>query len=110
MIRETFIEERLAMIYTNPFSDRFFFQSHKALIWETFVFGGVLFLLAILIFTYPALIAYFFAGIILLAGVSAFALTWRLWRYREKVSRVEQWPVDNNSEYRARVTYFRWHA
>ena len=98
------------MNYNNPFSDSNFSQGHKTLTWETFVFGGTLFLLAVLIFAYPALIAYFFAGIILLAGVSAFALAWRLWRCRVKVSRVEQWPVDNNSGYRARVTYFRWHT
>jgi hypothetical protein len=110
MSRETFIEERLAMIYNNSFSDSFFPQSHKTAICGAFFFGGVLFLLAVLIFTYPVLIAYFFAGIILLAGVSAFALACRLWRCREKVFRVEQWPVDNNSGYRVRATYFRWHA
>ena len=98
------------MNYNNPFSDRFFSQSHKTLTWGAFVFGGVLFLLAVLIFSYPALIAYFFAGIMLLAGVSALSLAWRLWRCHEKVSRFEQSPVDNNSRYRERVTYFRWHA
>jgi hypothetical protein len=108
--RETFIEERFAMIYNNPFSGRFFSKSHKTLTLGAFVFGGVLFLLAVLIFIYPALIAYFFAVIILLAGVSALALAWRLWRCHEKFSRIEQWPGDNNSGYRARVTCFRWHA
>ena len=98
------------MIYNNPFSDRIFAQGHKTLTWGTFVFGGTLFLLAVLIFAYPALIAYFFAGIILLAGVSAFALAWRLWRCRVKVSRVEQWPVDNNSINRTRGTGFRWNT
>jgi hypothetical protein len=110
MSRTTFKDERFAMIYNNPFLYRFFSKSHKTLTWGVFVFGGVLFLLAVLIFTYPVLIAYFFAGIILLSGVSALALAWRLWRCHEKFSRVEQWPVDNNSEYRARVTYFRLHT
>jgi hypothetical protein len=98
------------MIYNNPFSDRIFSQSHKTLTWGTFVFGGTLFLLALLIFAYPALIAYFFAGIILLGGITALTVAWKLWRFRENVSRIEQWPVDNNKSYRTRVTHFRWHA
>ncbi len=98
------------MNYYNPFLDRTFSQGHKTLTWGTFFFGGTLFLLAVLIFAYPALIAYFFAGVILLAGVTALAVAWKLWRFRENISRIEQWPVDNNDRYRTRVTYFRWHA
>ncbi|MZH03541.1 MAG: hypothetical protein F3745_09160 [Nitrospinae bacterium] len=98
------------MIYNNPFSNSFFSESHKTITWGTFVFGGTLFLLAVLIFAYPALIAYFFAGMILLAGVTALAIAWKLWRFRESVSRIEQWPTENNSRYRSRVTYFRWHT
>ena len=61
------------MIYNNPFSETFFSQRHKALTWGTFTFGGALFLLAIIIFAYPALIAYFFAGAILLTAISVLA-------------------------------------
>ncbi len=99
------------MIYNNPFSDRIFSQGHKTLTWGTFVFGGALFLLAVLIFAYPALIAYFFAGIIILAGVTALAVAWKLWRFRENFSRIEQWEnLGDNNGYRTRVTHFRWHA
>ena len=98
------------MNYNNPFSDRNFSQSHKTLTWGTFVFGGTLFLLAVLIFTYPALIAYFFAGIILLAGITALTVAWKLWQFRENISRIKQRPVDNIGRYQTRTTYFRWHA
>ena len=98
------------MNYNNPFSDRNFFQGHKTRTWETFVFGGTLFLLAALIFTYPALIAYFFAGIILLAGILTLTVAWKLWWFRENISRIEQWPVDNNRINGTRVTNFRWNT
>jgi hypothetical protein len=98
------------MNYNNPFSDRNFFQGHKTRTWETFVFGGTLFLLAALIFAYPALIAYFFAGIILLAGILTLTVAWKLWWFRENISRIEQWPVDNNRINGTRVTNFRWNT
>ena len=100
------------MISNNPFSERFFSQSHKTLTWGTFIFGGALFLLAIVIFAYPALIAYFFAGVILLTGISVLAVFWKLWRFSKDISRINQWeekPVDDNSGYRAHSTRFRWH-
>ena len=98
------------MNYNNPFSDKNFSQGHKTLTWGTFVFGGTLFLLAVLIFAYPALIAYFFAGIIFLAGILTLTGACKLWWFRENVSRIEQWPVDNNGINRIRVTDFRWNT
>mgnify|MGYP003976002235 FL=1 len=98
------------MNYNSPFSDRNFSQGHKTLTWGTFVFGGTLFLLAVLIFAYPALIAYFFAGIILLAGIVTLTVAWKLWWFRENVSRIEQWSGDNNGINRTRGTGFRWNT
>jgi hypothetical protein len=100
------------MSYNNPFSERIFPQGHKTLTYGTFVFGGILFLLAVLIFAYPALIAYFFAGIILVAGISVLTMAWKLWRIQKNISRLEQWekPVNFDNGYRTRITYFRWHA
>jgi hypothetical protein len=98
------------MNYNNPFSDRNFFQGHKTRTWETFVFGGTLFLLAALIFAYPTLITYFFAGIILLAGILTLTVAWKLWWFRENISRIEQCPVDNNRINGTRVTNFRWNT
>ena len=98
------------MNYNNPFSDKNFSQGHKTLTWGTFVFGGTLFLLAVLIFAYPALIAYFFAGIILLAGIVTLTVAWKLWRFRKNVFRIEQWPGDNNGINGTRDTGFRWNT
>ena len=100
------------MSYNNPFSERIFFQGHKTLTYGTFVFGGILFLLAVVIFAYPALIAYFFAGIILVAGISVLTVAWKLWRIQKNVSRLEQWEksVNFDNGYRTRITCFRWHA
>ena len=98
------------MTYNNPFSYRIFSQGHKTLTWGTFVFGGTLFLLAVLIFAYPALIAYFFAEIILLAGILTLTVAWKLWWFRENVSRIEQWPVNNKGINGTRLTNFRWNT
>ena len=81
------------MNYNNPFSDRNFFQSHKTLTWGTSVFGGTLFLIAVLIFFYPALIAYFFAKSILLAGIVTLTVAWKLWRFRENFFALNSGPV-----------------
>ena len=56
--KEPLCEERLAMSYNNHFSNSFFSQSHKTLTWGTFVFGGTLLLLAVLIFAYLLLKGY----------------------------------------------------
>lgn len=98
------------MSYNNPFSNSFFSHSHKTLTWGTFIFGGALFLLAVLIFAYPALIAYFFAGVMLLAGILILSVAWKLWQFRNNVSRIEHWLVNNNEGYKTRVTYFRWYV
>jgi hypothetical protein len=100
------------MTYNPLNSDRFFSQGYKTLTNGTFIFGGILFLLAILIFAYPMLIAYFIAGMILLAGVATLTLGWKLRRARENISSTERWEaptfVDANKEYRTRAFYFRW--
>ena len=112
MKEEIFLNERFTMINNNPFTDKFFLQGHKALTQGTFIFGGILFLLAVLIFIYPTLIAYFISGVILLAGISVLTVAWKLWRFREHVSHLEngETHINGNKNYRTRVTYFRWVA
>ena len=107
-----FLKERFPMINNNPFTDKFFFQGHRALTQGTFIFGGILFLLAVLIFAYPTLIAFFIAGVILLAGISVLTVAWKLWQFREHVSQFENGEIhiNGNKDYRTRVTYFRWVA
>jgi hypothetical protein len=100
------------MTYNNPFSDDYFSQGHKSLTQGTFIFGGVLFLLAILIFVQPALIAYFIAGVILLAGMTVLAIAWKLWRFskNDHTSRVKLWETPHRGDKASRVIYFRWVA
>ena len=96
------------MTYNNPFSDKFFSQGHRTLTQGTFIFGGILFLLAILIFAYPMLIAYFIAGVILLVGTVVLTLGWKLWQVRDNISHMDyrETPVSFNR----RTIYFRWHV
>ena len=67
------------MYYNNNLPDNIFAIGHRNLTLGTVLLGGLLFLLAIMIFTYPALIAYFIAAMILLAGLSVLAISWKLW-------------------------------
>jgi predicted membrane protein len=107
MCLENFFTERFVMTYNNPFSDRFFSQGHKTLTFGTLFFGGILFFLAILIFSYPALIAYFIAAVILLIGISALTVTWKLWQARKIFFNLEHWEtptsVDANEGIQTRI-------
>ena len=67
------------MYYNNNLPDNIFARGHRNLTLGTVFLGGLLFLLAIIIFIYPALIAYFIAAMILLAGLSVLAISWKLW-------------------------------
>ena len=99
------------MYYNNNLSDNFFARGHRNLTLGTVLLGGLLFLLAIMIFTYPALIAYFIAAMILLAGLSVLAISWKLWRFRNAITKLDK---DDSIHYKSpgtsqtHFTYFRW--
>ena len=78
------------MYYNNNFPESFFRKGHSTLTWGTFLVGSVLFFLAIFIFAYPALIAYFIAAMILLAGLSVLAISWKLWRFRNEITKLDK--------------------
>ncbi len=98
------------MYYNNNFPDNFFAKGHRTLTWGTVLLGGLLFLLAIMIFAYPALIAYFIAAMILLAGLSVLAISWKLWRFRNEITKLDK---DGSIHYKSpgtsqtHYTYFR---
>ncbi|MBT3877136.1 MAG: hypothetical protein HOF68_13955 [Nitrospina sp.] len=98
------------MFYNSPISNRFFSPSHKTLTQGTFVFGGILFFLAILIFAYPMLIVYFIAGLILLTGVSVLTVAWKLLQVKKSVSQVEYRETPLSFNRGSRVIYFRWNG
>ena len=98
------------MYYNNNFSDNFFARGHRTLTWGTVFLGGLLFFLAIMIFVYPALIAYFIAAMILFAGLSVLAISWKLWRFRNGITKLDK---DDSFHYKPpgtnqiHSTYFR---
>ena len=101
------------MYYNNNFPNSFFRKGHSTLTWGTVLLGSVLFFLAIFIFAYPALIAYFIAAIILFIGCSTLAIGWKLWQFRNainKLDRLEVEPFYNRSSGNDRIhfTYIRW--
>ena len=101
------------MHFNNNISSSFLTKGHRTLIWATILLGTALFLLALLIFTYPALIAYFFAAVILFAGFSALVIGWKLWRLRNKIKKIEK--IDHDpffyripETHHSYFTYIRW--
>jgi len=100
------------MYYNNKFPDNIFTRSHRTLTFGTVLLGGLLFLLAIMIFFYPTLIAYFIAAMILFVGLSILAIGWKLWRFRNeiiKLDKIEYEPYHYRSPGTSRTnfTYFR---
>ena len=101
------------MYYKNNFPESFFKKGHSTLTWGTVLLGSVLFFLAIFIFAYPALIAYFIAAIILFAGLFTLVIGWKIWQLRNainKLDRSEVEPFNNRSSGTERMhfTYIRW--
>ena len=101
------------MYYNNNFPESFFRKGHSTLTWGAVLAGSVLFFLAIFIFVYPALIAYFIAAITLFAGLFTLAIGWKLWQFRNainKLDRLEGEPFHNRSSGtdHSRFTYIRW--
>ena len=101
------------MYYNNNFPESIFKKGHSNLTWGTVLLGSVLFFLAIFIFAYPALIAYFIATIILFAGLFALLIGWKLWQFRNVINKLESLegePFHNCSSgtYHSHFTYIRW--
>jgi hypothetical protein len=68
-----------------------FEEGYKSLQRGFLIFGGSLVALAILIFMFPALIGYIFAGFILLAGTAILAVGWKVWRFKKHLGSSEEW-------------------
>ncbi len=101
------------MHFNKNISSSFSTKGHRTLTWGTIVLGTILFLLALLIFAYPALIAYFIAAVILFTGFSALAIGWKLWRLRNKIKKLDKIDYDpffyrKPETHRNYFTYIRW--
>ena len=101
------------MYYNNKISENIFTRSHRTLMLGTVLLGCLLFILAIIIFFYPALIAYSIAAIILFVGLSFLSIGWKFWRFRNtiiKLDKIEDEPYHYRSPVTSRTyfTYYRW--
>ena len=101
------------MHFNNNISSSFLTKGHRTLTWGTILLGAALFLLALLIFAYPALIAYFIAAVILFAGFSALAIGWKLWQFKNDVTKLEKIDSDpfiyrKPETHHNYFTYIRW--
>ena len=101
------------MHFNNNISSSFLTKGHRILTWGIIMLGAALFLLALLIFAYPVLIAYFIAAVILFGGFSALAIGWKLWRLRNKITKIEKIDYDpffykTPGTHRSYFTYIWW--
>ena len=101
------------MYYNNNFPESFFKKGHSNLTWGTVLLGSVLFFLAIFIFAYPALIAYFIATIILFVGLFALVIGWKLWQFRNEINKLEGLEGEHyhnrlSDTDHSHYTYIRW--
>ena len=101
------------MHFNNNISSSFLTKGHRTLTWGTILLGTLLFFLALLIFAYPALIAYFIAAVILFGGFSALAIGWKLWRLQNKITKIEKIDCDPffyriPETHHSYFTYIRW--
>ena len=101
------------MYFKNDFSNSLFTKGHRTITLGTVLLGGILFFLGILIFAFPTLIAYFIATVILFAGLSVLFLSWKLWKFKNKIAefdKLDQEPFHYRSPGmgRSHITYIRW--
>jgi len=94
-------------------SDDIFDQGYNALKRGILLFGGFLTVLGVLIFLFPKLIAYIFAFFILVTGVSALILGYRVWKLQNQVRPFEwekepfktHFKVETPHQYRRTITF-----
>ena len=101
------------MYFKNNFSNLLFEKGYRTITLGAILLGGVLFSLGILIFAYPTLIAYLIGAIILFAGLSVLFASWKLWKFRNEITRLDK--SDNDFLHystpkisRSHITYVRW--
>jgi hypothetical protein len=83
-----------------------FEEGYKSLQKGILLFGGSLVVLAILIFVFPALIGYMFAGFILFAGAAILAVGWKVWRFKKHISDSEEGPKPFKASFRTEGPHY----
>jgi hypothetical protein len=77
-----------------------FEEGYKSLQKGILLFGGSLVVLAILIFVFPALIGYMFAGAAILA------VGWKVWRFKKHISDSEEGPKPFKASFRTEGPHY----
>ena len=88
------------MFERNPHNKDIFNEGYKSLQKGILIFGGSLVALAILIFTFPALIGFIFATFILLAGAAILTVGWKVWRFKKHLGSSDEWSVPVTASFR----------
>ncbi len=78
------------MYFQNNFTKSCFTQSHQNITFGTVLLGSILFFLGILTFTFPVLIAYFIAAIVLFTSLFVLAIGWKLWKLRNEIAKFDK--------------------
>ena len=101
------------MYSKNNFTKSFFTKSHQNITFGTVLFGSILFFLGILTLTFPVLITYFIATIILFTGLLIIIIGWKLWKFKKEIIKFDKF-YDEPSSYvspefkHSYITYIRW--
>ena len=77
-----------------------FDEGYKSLQKGILLFGGSLVVLAILIFTFPALIGFIFATFILLAGAAILTVGYKVWRIKKRLGASEEWSQPMSADFK----------
>jgi hypothetical protein len=88
------------MFERNPDNRDIFEEGYKSLQRGLLIFGGSLVALAILIFMFPALIGFIFAGFILFIGATVLAVGWKVWRFKKHLGSSEEWSKPVTASFR----------
>ncbi len=83
-----------------------FEEGYKSLQRGLWLFGGSLVALAILIFVFPALIGYMFAGFILFFGAVILDVGWKMWRFKKHLSESGEGPKPFKASFRTEGPHY----
>ena len=83
-----------------------FEEGYKSLQKGILIFGGSLVALAIMIFIFPALIGYMFAGFILFFGAAILAVGWKVWRFKKHLSDSSEGPKPFKASFRTEGPHY----
>lgn len=94
------------MFERNPNNKDIFEEGYKSLQRGLLIFGASLVTLAVLIFVFPALIGYIFAGFILFVGTGVLVVGWKVWRFKKHLESSGQEPNPFKASFRTEGPHY----